>query len=46
MPEWQRPEELHRLVAALRLTEPRPSRRWRDLLADVRRARGALQPGG
>ncbi|WP_281292643.1 hypothetical protein [Nocardioides humilatus] len=39
MPEWRRPEELLRLVEALRLTEPRPRRRWSDLLADTRQAR-------
>ncbi|WP_183100881.1 hypothetical protein [Nocardioides pelophilus] len=36
-PEWRRPEELRRLVDALRCTEPRPSRRWGELLAAVRR---------
>jgi hypothetical protein len=35
-PEWQRPDELQRLVLALRITEPRPSRGWGELLAAVR----------
>ncbi|WP_183095824.1 hypothetical protein [Nocardioides stalactiti] len=38
-PEWHRPVELVRLVEALRRTEPRPRRRWSDLLSDVRRAK-------
>jgi len=38
-PEWQRPEELGRLVEALRFTEDRPTRRWSDLVALARRAR-------
>jgi hypothetical protein len=36
--EWERPAELSRLTDALRRTEPRPSRRWSELLVQVRQA--------
>lgn len=38
MPEWECLDDLHRLVAALRSTEPRPSYRWTELLGRVRLA--------
>jgi hypothetical protein len=40
-PEWRRPDQLVHLVEALRATEPRPARRWSELVAEVRQARRA-----